>query len=110
MTELVDPGEIEDLVGVKRHAVQHYGHAVAAQNKIYILHSAHCVATQEDLRKCPYSVALDQGAPLNQWYFHLNTPVRLAIDVDGYLVPYRGVMDRTLWPSYPPNNPDPEDM
>ena len=60
MTTLVDPSEIEGIVGIKRHEHDHYGRYVSAEKTVYILHSQWCVDHTEDLRDCLYSKALDE--------------------------------------------------
>jgi hypothetical protein len=40
MTRLVDPSEIERIVGIKRHPLWHYARAVTAERTVYIMHSA----------------------------------------------------------------------
>lgn len=61
MSAVVDPSEIEQIVGVERHATEHFGRLVAADWTVYILHSRECRTTTEDLRTCRFSVALDRG-------------------------------------------------
>lgn len=93
MSEPVDPAEIERIVGVSRHATEHYGRAVSAEQTVYILHSQECKDTEAagfDLRECPFSVALDQGIdkpfPWTGWRRVQDQPVRLEI-TRGYLMP-----------------------
>lgn len=91
MSDLVNPQSIESIVGVKRHANDHYGRAVAAEHTVYILHSQECRDTTPDLRECPYSIALDRGItdrmPWASWRRVPDRPVRLHINYDGWLVP-----------------------
>lgn len=63
MTDLVDPDQIESIVGVPRHAFHHIARAVSAEQRVYILHSRHCAWRNPilDLRNCPFSLALDNG-------------------------------------------------
>lgn len=77
MSDLVDPQEIERIVGIRRHPTEHYGAAVSAERKVYILHSEECLATYSDLRDCPFSLALDRGINLDEWIE--DTPTRLAV-------------------------------
>ena len=59
MTKLVDPTQIETIVGAPRHPMLHIGRA--ADGMLTIMHSAWCVRTGRDLRACPWSLALDVG-------------------------------------------------
>lgn len=90
MSEAVDPTEIEGVVGVARHATDHFVRAVSAEQTVYILHSEKCRAMFADLRECPFSVALDRGiehpTPWGPWSRLQNRPVRVQI-VDGFLMP-----------------------
>lgn len=86
MTDIVDPEIAATIVGADRHATDHIGRAVSAEQKVYILHSQECLDTQIDLRWCEFSKALDRGIILNRWIEDM--PVRLAI-VDGRLEPDR---------------------
>ncbi|WP_402465741.1 hypothetical protein [Isoptericola aurantiacus] len=91
MSDLVDPQDIEAIVGVKRHPTDHYGRAVSAEEQVYVLHSAACKVSTPDLRDCPYSIALDRGITANgtwnSWRRLLDRPVVLHIRYDGTLVP-----------------------
>jgi len=85
MTDIVPEDQIEQIVGVPRHAADHIGRTVPGKPiTVYILHSYDCLDTGIDLRDCPYSLALDNGIDLARWI--QNIPARLAI-VDDYLVP-----------------------
>lgn len=84
MAELVDPTEIEAIVGTRRHTTKHYARVVTAEKTIYILHSAMCKAALLDLRDCPYSLALDRGVFLDGWPF--DEPIHVTL-VAGELVP-----------------------
>lgn len=90
MSDLVDPSEIERLVGVTRHATEHYGRAVSAEEQVYVLHSQQCKDTREDLRTCPYSIALDRGItsplPWTGWRRTQDRPVHLTL-YRGWLLP-----------------------
>lgn len=90
MTELVNPSEIEAVVGVSRHATEHWGRAVSAEETVYILHSQACKDSGIDLRQCPYSIALDRGIdhflPWTGWRRVPDRAVRLDL-VSGYLMP-----------------------
>lgn len=64
MSDLVDPTEIETIVGIKRHDVYHYARAVSDEGglggTVFILHSQSCVDSTPDLRGCPFSLAIDR--------------------------------------------------
>lgn len=79
MTDLVDPGEIELIVGAPRHPYQHIGRAVSDEETVYILHSQRCKDSTEDLCLCPYSKALDQGIDVEDWIGYEDRPVFLVI-------------------------------
>lgn len=91
MADLVNPSEIESIVGAPRHATDHLGRAVSAEQTVYILHSEECRSSGVDLRECPYSVALDLGiegrVPWSSWRRVQDRPVRLHIHCDGWLLP-----------------------
>ena len=38
MSDLVNPADIERIVGVQRHPKRHYARAVSAEQTVYILH------------------------------------------------------------------------
>jgi hypothetical protein len=92
VADLVDPTEIETIVGTARHQTDHYGRAVSAEHEVYILHSAECRDSGRDLRQCPYSIALNRGIehfyPWTGWRRLQDQAVRLEIS-RGYLVPDR---------------------
>lgn len=67
MSDLVPAEDIERVVGARRHEVQHLARAVSSEQTVYLLHSAHCVGTGNDLRKCIYSLALDEGIDPSDW-------------------------------------------
>ena len=78
MSQLVPAEEIEGIVGVTRHATQHWGRAVSAEQTVYILHSQECLDDPEwGLQDCPYSRALDQGIDTADW--DLDEPVPVII-------------------------------
>jgi hypothetical protein len=88
MSRLEAADKIEGIVGAKRHATDHLGRAVSAEQRVYVLHSAECVASGIDLRKCQYSEALDLGIDLGVWADHQDVPVKLLIDEEyGDLTP-----------------------
>ena len=88
MSDLVDPTEIEQIVGAKRHPLRHIGRAVSEEETVYILHSGRCKASGNDLRGCPYSRALDMGIALDVWDEWEDRPVVLGLDRPG-LIPLR---------------------
>jgi hypothetical protein len=94
MSEIVPAAEIETIVGVRRHATDHYGRADSTERTVYILHSQHCKDTTPDLRDCSYSVALDEGiesAPTWAGWRHVqDQPVKLKVSL-GYLMPVHEV-------------------
>lgn len=87
MSDPVSPEEVEALVGAPRQEKDHLGRIEAlvgapgqkrdhlgrvdthghgkdhyyVQATVYILHSHECRNEHEDLRQCPYSLALDTG-------------------------------------------------
>ena len=87
MSELVPPTEIEGIVGARRHPTDHIGRAVSSEQTVYILHSKECVDSGIDLRRCPFSIALDRGIDLDgAWNGREDEPVTLGI-IDLKLVP-----------------------
>lgn len=88
MSELVDSSEIEAIVGVQRHATDHYGRAVSASQTFYILHSQECRDSTNDLRECIYSQALDHGLRPSLWRPFEDKPVQLIV-VGDTLAPVR---------------------
>jgi hypothetical protein len=88
VTDVVDGDKIEAIVGVPRDPYEHWGKAVSAEQRVYILHSIVCLGINSDLRNCPFSRALDDGIDLTRWVE--DVPVRLRIeDPEGeaWLVP-----------------------
>ena len=85
MSELVDAGEIEGIVGVARHPINHFARAVSSEQTVYILHSQHCLDSRPDLRECPYSLALDRGIDVGAWVE--DEPLRVMVSM-GELIPY----------------------
>lgn len=90
MSELVPPDEIESIVGAPRHPTEHYARAVSEDETVYILHSQECKDSGVDLRKCPFSRALDKGIdrplPWSGWRYVIDRPVRVEV-FQGFLVP-----------------------
>ncbi len=87
MTNLVPPAEIEGIVGVPRHATEHWARAVSAEQQVYVLHSAQCRDSGIDLRCCAFSIALDRGIDLGDWDGVEDTAVPVMIGDDGLLFP-----------------------
>ena len=88
MSELVDSSKVAGIVGTERGLDCHYGRAVSAEQKVYILHSYRCLASGIDLRDCVYSLALDNDIDLYDWKGCLDVPV--VLDIQGIrLVPLR---------------------
>jgi hypothetical protein len=88
MTRLEPSSTIEATVGARRSDTEHLGRAVSDEQRVYVLHSAACVASGIDLRDCEYSQALDRGINPTDWLGQADTPVTLTIDPRyGTLVP-----------------------
>jgi hypothetical protein len=77
VTALVDPTEIEALVGAHRHLRRHLGRAT--RGTVYILHSQDCLDSGIDLRECWLSLALDRGIDMRSWRRHLDQTVALDV-------------------------------
>ena len=86
MSALVDPGAIENIVGHARHGMQHLARADSEDEIVYILHSQKCKDSGDDLRDCPYSLALDLGIDPADWRGFEDRPVVVAI-IRGRLFP-----------------------
>ena len=89
MTDIVPADDIERIVGVPRSRYDHYGKAVSAEQRVYILHSQLCIGLYRDLRECPFSQALDLGIDVDNWTEDVPLLLRLQDDLDGFqqLVP-----------------------
>lgn len=89
MTRRERADRIESIVGAKRDDTDHLARAVSAEERVYILHSRQCTLAYDDLRRCPYSVALDEeGIDMGDWHGFEDRPVVVNIDPDwGDLVP-----------------------
>lgn len=93
--------EAELIVGVPRWLTQHVARVTTAGATI--LHSQECVAANPDLRKCPYSEALNwPDVWLKDWLKkHLDVPVLVELEHDqrgrAMLIP-----GQHLKPSYVP--------
>lgn len=88
MADLVDPDEIERLVGVERHPTRHYARAVSAEQVVYILHPVKCRDHTPDLRDCRFSLALDNGIAMCDWSGVEDQAVLVTVRA-GRLVPVR---------------------
>lgn len=60
MSSLVPANQIEQLVGARRHPLYHFICGRSADGLAYILHPDECRAMWDDLRDCPWSLALDR--------------------------------------------------
>ncbi len=89
MSEKVPPDQIEQIVGTERHRTRHYARAVSAEQTVYILHSRECCDRYDDLRDCPWSLALDRGIDLDEWKGREDRAVLVRVRA-GRLIPDRG--------------------
>ena len=92
MTDLVDPQNIETIVGARRHPYRHIALADTATETVYILHASGCFHRGDgnDLRNCRYSLALDAGIDRDQWVGHEDAPTYVGLHL-GRLVPQNQV-------------------
>lgn len=96
MTDLVPEADIERIVGVTRSLGQHIGRAVTRgdhlrkKDTFYILHSKQCLREHEDLKRCPFSRALDKGIQPEWWIAVEDKPVYIGINHDFRVVPLFG--------------------
>lgn len=86
MSRLESAETIEATVGALRHPTEHVARAVTAEERVYVMHSAECLASGIDLRECKYSIALDRGILLRAWRLFPDRPVRVFLE-GGRLVP-----------------------
>ena len=84
MTDLVDPDEIERIVGARRHPIHHLARAVSSEQTVYILHSQRCKDSGIDLRACDFSLALDNGIREHEW---VEDETTLVTTLHGTLLP-----------------------
>jgi hypothetical protein len=89
MSALVNPEEIERIVGAQRHATRHLARAVSAEETVYILHSHKCKDRGGDLRECLFSLALDNGIDEAVWAGAMDRPIRVTINSSQRLIPVR---------------------
>lgn len=78
MTDIVPTEDIERIVGVERHATEHWARAVSAEKCVYILHSHECLNSGVDLRECRFSRALDNGIRVSEWVEDEALPVAIT--------------------------------
>lgn len=86
MADLVNPEQIEQIVGAARHPQWHIARAVSSEERVYVLHSNECKVQRADLRDCLWSLALDNGIDLDQWEPYQDQPMRVIV-ADDRLVP-----------------------
>lgn len=79
MSDLVNPDEIEAIVGHAREEYAHWGRMSTVDKRFYILHSRRCKDSGIDLRQCPYSVALDQCFDPLDWEGLEDRPMPLEL-------------------------------
>ena len=90
MSRIESADKIEGIVGATRHETIHVARAVSAEERVYILHSQECVEKFADLRRCPFSIALDEGIDLELWGDWQDRPVEVRVDEEfDDLVPER---------------------
>lgn len=94
MTDLVDPTQIESIVGTHRRDFDHVANMVTGDEKVYILHSKMCVTLRPDLRECPFSRALDRGVIESAWDGFKDMPVVVGFIGDHGLFPINEVSRR----------------
>lgn len=99
MADPVPAAEIEQIVGARRHAHQHLGRAVSAEQTVYILHSEKCLDSGIDLRECPYSKALDNGIDMDWWHQHQDRAVVLAPFHDRLIPTFPKWLDALVTPT-----------
>lgn len=107
MSRLEAADKIEGIVGAKRHPTDHLGRAVSAEQRVYVLHSAECLASGIDLRECEYSLALDRGIehaiPWSGWRRVQDRPVRVQV-FRSFLVPELMAVREALGYPTPPGS------
>jgi hypothetical protein len=87
--QLVPSQDIERIVGARRHPLRHIGRAVSDEQRLYIMHSAKCVAETSELTECSYSKLLaEKGLSFDAWHDWMDRPVVLVEGPHG-LVPDR---------------------
>lgn len=79
MSRVESAESIEQTVGARRHPTLHLARAVAAEERVYILHSQECFDGGIDLRACHFSIALDEGIDTALWSEYLDRPVVVTV-------------------------------
>ncbi len=68
MAERVPTEDIERVVGVRRHATEHWARAISEEQVVYVLHPVSCLDEHsEGLLACPYTQAQDLGIDPDRW-------------------------------------------
>ena len=86
MTQLVDPSDIEAIVGRERDQSEHWGRSRPSDMSFYIMHSFDCLDSVIDLRDCEYSRGLDKSLDNDLWSAGVRGPVQLEVIDDGKLI------------------------
>ena len=84
MTDRVPARDIERIVGATRDQARHIIRGDHETGLAYILHPHDCLARHDDLRDCPWSLALDRGEawlPDDRPYYVRLRDGRLAVDL-----------------------------
>lgn len=81
MLDVMEPDVAQDIVGMQRSPVYHYGRA--AVGTMYILHSTACLEADR-ITECPYTRAMVSGNMADG--LESDTPVRLSVN-EGQLRP-----------------------
>ena len=101
MSTLVDPGEIETIVGARRHSVKHLGRLITETRTVYVLHSHLCRNTGRDLRECEFSIAMDEGVDWTLFTEQLDRPIIMGVDSRGLLMPANLATELEQSPPWP---------
>lgn len=83
MTTPVDPTLIEEIVGIARHATEHYARLDSQSQQTYVLHSAECLTeVGTPAPDCPYTAAQENGVldNIGDWFAAENQPVIVDLD------------------------------
>lgn len=83
MIRRVSPDIIEDVVGAKRHPLNHIGRAIS--DTFFILHSQECF-NSDAILCCEFSEALSCRPSDDVWDMAVSAPVTLGTTSDGHLV------------------------
>lgn len=91
MPEPIPATEVETLVGIQRHATDHYARSDSKARRTYVLHSKECLSEADDLpaADCVFSAAQDLGIDevASEWEGCEDQPLKVELDDDGYMVP-----------------------